>query len=114
MTRRCEKFKKEQDEIVDKIINILKLDNKKSIVLYYLDNDKIMQDNIFALVPDIKKYFNSSNCRGINDPLNTKRPYVSIIRTFTKSKYTMVSLDHKIELSDGKIIRTKKYVFFEK
>ena len=34
-------YKKEQAELVDKLINILELDNKNSIILYNLDNDKI-------------------------------------------------------------------------
>jgi len=33
-------YKKEKDELVDKIINILELDNENSIILYNLDNDK--------------------------------------------------------------------------
>ena len=39
-------YKKEQDELVDKIINILELDNEHSIILYNLDNDIIKQDKI--------------------------------------------------------------------
>jgi len=114
MVRRSEKFVKEQNDIIDKIIGILELDVKNSCVLYHLDNDKNKQNKIFELIPDIKKYFSSSTCRGINNPENTKRPYASIIRTFTKIKYTMVSSDHKIVLDDGKIVRTKKYIFFKK
>ena len=37
-------YKKEQDELVDKIINILELDNENSIILYNLDNDKQKQE----------------------------------------------------------------------
>ena len=33
-------YRKEQDELVDKIITILELDNMNSIILYNLDNDK--------------------------------------------------------------------------
>jgi hypothetical protein len=39
-------YKKEQDELVDKIINILELDNENSIILYNLDNDKTKQYKI--------------------------------------------------------------------
>ena len=34
------------NELVDKIINILELDNENSIILYNLDNDKTKQDKI--------------------------------------------------------------------
>ena len=43
-------YKKEQDELVDKIINILELDNENSIILYNLDNDKTKQDKILELI----------------------------------------------------------------
>lgn len=39
-------YKKEQDELVDKIINVLELDDESSIILYNLDNDKIKQNKI--------------------------------------------------------------------
>jgi len=38
-------YKKEQDDLVDKIINILEMDNENSIILYNLDNNKIKQKN---------------------------------------------------------------------
>lgn len=34
-------YKKEQNKLVNKIINILELDNENSIILFNLDNDKI-------------------------------------------------------------------------
>ena len=52
-------YKKEQDELVDKIINILELDNENSIILYNLDNDKQKQEKILGLIPDrvdVSKY----------------------------------------------------------
>lgn len=39
-------YKKKQDELVDKIINILELDDENSIILFNLDNDKTKQDKI--------------------------------------------------------------------
>jgi hypothetical protein len=50
-------YKKEQDELVDKIINILKLNNENSIILFSLDNDKTKQDKILELIPEIIKYY---------------------------------------------------------
>ena len=50
-------YKKEQDELVDKIINILELDNENSIILYNLDNDKTKQDKILELISEIRKYY---------------------------------------------------------
>ena len=40
-------YKKEQDDIIDKIISILELDNENSIILYNLDKDIKKQTKIF-------------------------------------------------------------------
>ena len=103
-------YKKEQYDLVDKIINILDLDNENSIILYNLDNDKIMQDKILELIPEIRKYYSFSTIIGASEPEKTKRPYLSIIRQLTKSKYKLNSYDYRIK-QDNKDIRTKKYIF---
>jgi len=103
-------YKKEQNEIIDEIINILELDDKKSIILYNLDNDKKKQDKILELIPNIRKYFSFSMIIGASEPTKAKRPYLSLIRQLTKSKYNMTSYDYRIK-QNGKEIRTKKYVF---
>jgi hypothetical protein len=66
-------YKKEQDEICDKIISILNLDGDKSITLYELDNDKVKlkDDKIYInqttllkikkfSVPVVKRYLNNN------------------------------------------------------
>ena len=104
-------YKKEQDELVDKIINILELDNKTSIILYNLDNDKIKQDKILELIPEIRKYYSFSTIIGVSEPTKAKRPYLSIIRQLTKSKYKLNSYDYRIKQDSKDYIRTKKYIF---
>ena len=79
-------YKKEQDELVNKIINILELDDENSIILFNLDNDKIKQDKILELIPEIRKYYSFSTIIGASEPTKAKRPYLSIIRQLTKSK----------------------------
>ena len=49
-------YRQEQEEIIEKIINILQLDDNNSISLYYLDNDiekqsKIYLPVLFKIVP---------------------------------------------------------------
>jgi hypothetical protein len=98
-------YKKEQDEIINKIIDILVLDYNNSIILYELDNDKIKQDKILELIPDIRKYFSFTSVIGASEPDKAKRPYLSIIRQLTKSKYNMLSCDYRIK-EEGKGMRT--------
>ena len=104
-------YKKEQDIIVDKIINILELDDENSIILYMLDNDKIKQDKILELIPEIRKYYSFSTIIGASEPTNAKRPYLSIIRQLTKNKYKLNSYDYRLKQDGKKDIRTKKYIF---
>jgi hypothetical protein len=104
-------YKKEQVELVDKIINILELDDKNSIILYNLDNDKTKQDKILGLIPEIRKYYSFSTIIGVSEPTKAKRPYLSIIRQLTKSKYKLNSYDHRIKHDGEEDIRTKKYIF---
>ena len=57
MKLKSELYKEEQENILNKIINILELDDNNSIILYNLDNDKIKQDKILELIPEIRKFF---------------------------------------------------------
>jgi len=112
MKLKSELYKKEQ-EITDKIINILEL-NDNSILLYNLDNDKTKQDKLLELIPDIRKYYSFTSSIGASEPDKAKRPYVSIIRQFTKNKFKMISSDFKLKINNDNIIRTKKYTFIKK
>lgn len=114
MRYKTELYKEEQDEIINKLIEILELDTNNSIVLYDLDNDKEKQDKISKLIPEIRKYFSFSSIIGASEPDKVKRPYLSIIRQITKSKYNMMSCDYRIKKEGQKDIRTKKYIFIEK
>ena len=114
MRLKSELYKKEQGEIVDKIIDILELDDENSIILYNLDNDKEKQNKILALIPEIRKYYSFTTIIGASEPDKAKRPYLSIIRQLTKRKYTMSSYDYRITQEGKKVIRTQKYIFTEK
>jgi hypothetical protein len=105
-----ELYKKEQDEILDKVIDILELDEENSITLYELDNDTEKQQKILNLIPNIRKYFSYKNVVGIANPTQCKRPYYSIIKFLTKSKYNIYNSDYRIMVDKNKI-RTTKYIF---
>ena len=104
-------YRQEQEEIIEKIIDILQLDENDSIILYYLDNDNEKQSRILALIPDIRKFFSFSTIIGASEPYRAKRPYLSIIRQLTKSKYKLNSYDYRIKQDVKEDIRTKKYIF---
>lgn len=107
-------YKKEQDDIIDKIISILELDNENSIILYNLDKDIKKQTKILDLIPDIRKYFNFASVMGASEPDKSKRPYLSIIKQLTKTKYKIITSDFRIKQKEQLEIRTKKYYFVKK
>ncbi len=104
-------YKKEQEDLINKIIDILDLDENNSIILYNLDNDIKKQDKILKLIHEIRKYYSFSTIIGASEPTKAKRPYLSIIRQLTKHKYKLYSYDYRIKQDGKDDIRTKKYVF---
>ncbi len=110
MRKKTELYKKEQDEIVEKLINILKLDEQMSITLYDLDNNKVKTDAIMKMIPTIRKFFSSSKIIGISEPDRLERPWLSLIRQLVKGRYDMFSCDYRQQV-DNNTIRTKKYLF---
>jgi len=113
MRLKSELYEKEQAYIMNKIINILELDNENSITLYELDNNKKKQEQIMKLIPNIRKYFSFNNVIGLTNPTKCKRPYFSIIKFITKNNYNLYNSDSRINTND-KIIRTTKYIFVKK
>ena len=53
MRLKSELYKKEQDDIIDKIISILDLKNKNTYTLYELDKCEEIQTKIMELIPEI-------------------------------------------------------------
>ena len=105
-------YKNEQNELIEKIITILDLDEKNSITLYELDNDKEKQEEIMALSPKIKKYFSLSKVNGIQNLDKNKRPFLALIKHVTKSKYKFVSGECVLSINNNRI-RTKRHYFIK-
>lgn len=104
-------YKKEQDEIIDKIMKILNLHNNLDsfITLYEIDNSDI-KNQLMNLIPEIRTFFAFGKFTPIINPDNYDRPYLTIIRQITKTKYIMKSTFHRI-YKDGNVIGTQKYTF---
>jgi hypothetical protein len=103
-------YREEQEEIIEKIIDILQLDENYSITLYDLDNDIEKQNKIMDMIPEIRKFFSFSTVIGASEPDRTKRPFLSIIKQLCKRRYDISIHDCRLKV-DGKDIRSKRYVF---
>jgi len=108
MRLKSELYKKEQEEIVDKIISILDLENRTEYTLYELDKNEEIQKKIMELIPEIRKYYAFNNLKAVGEPNKRKRPWLSIIKNLLKSKYTIESIDFRMMNNDLEI-RTYKY-----
>ena len=108
MRLKSELYKKEQEEIIDKIVKILDLENKTEYTLYELDKNEDIQNKIMELIPEIRKWFSFNNMKAVGEPSKRKRPWLSIIKQLIKSKYNIVSIDYRI-IDNGVEVRTHKY-----
>jgi hypothetical protein len=110
MRLKSELYKKEQDCIIDKIISILDLENKNTYTLYELDKNEEIQKQIMELIPEIRKWFAFNNMKAVGEPERIKRPWLSIIKYLTKSKYTIENKEQQFKIN-GKWIKSPIYIF---
>ena len=110
MRLKSELYKKEQEQVIDKIIYILDLQNKNTYTLYELDTNKDIQNKIMELIPEIRKWFSFNGIKAVGEPRRIKRPWLSIIKNLLKSKYRIESKDFQFT-ENGKHIRTHIYSF---
>jgi len=108
MRLKSELYKKEQNEIIERIILILDLENKSTYTLYELDNNKEIQNHIVDLIPEIRKWFSFNGIKAVGEPSKIKRPWFSIIKHLLKTKYNIESKDFQFT-ENGKYIRTHVY-----
>jgi vacuolar-type H+-ATPase catalytic subunit A/Vma1 len=112
MRLKSELYKKEQEEIVDKIIKILDLENNNIINLCDLDNEYDKQKQIMELIPEIRKYYTFNGIKAVGEPSKIKRPWLSIIKHLTKEKYNLESKEYRFfDEKENKYLRTQKYIF---
>lgn len=110
MRLKSELYKKEQEQVIDKIISILDLQNKNTYTLYELDTNKDIQNKIMELIPEIRKWFSFNGIKAVGEPSRIKRPWLSIIKNLLKSKYRIESKNFQFT-ENGKHIRTHIYSF---
>lgn len=113
MKLKSELYKEQQFRLSNQIINILELDDNMQIILYNLDNDKAKIEKIMALIPELRKYFAFGFMRGIENPTQLKRPYLSIIRQITKLTHTLTTKDKQLTIN-GQVIRSRLLIFTKK
>lgn len=82
-------YKHEQIETINKIEEIMNLNETNQFTLYELDNNEELQNKIMSLLEDVKKYFSVASHASFYKPENIKRPWLSILKFLLKRRYDM-------------------------
>lgn len=82
MRLKSDLYKKEQEDIVDKIVKILNLENKTEYTLYELDKNEDIQKQIMELIPEIRKYYSFNEIKAVGEPNKIKKTLVVNNKTF--------------------------------
>ena len=108
------KYKKEQEELVNKLLEILPLEDN-GFTLYEMDNDKERQDKIFGLMDDIKKYFIYRDIGVVKKNHKSKRVWLPLIRCILRQYgYEFIATSKSIKTAEGKSYKTQYYKLFKK
>jgi hypothetical protein len=106
-----EKYQTEREDICNKILNILELNNG-TFLLYDLDNDIEKQNKLLDMKEEIQKYFACSTISSFKPNFDCKRPYLNIVRSILRQqKYTFIGNDFTIKIENVPK-KTIKYVIF--
>lgn len=112
MPKKIDHASPKQDELIEQIRSVL-FGNKNTCVLYEVDNQPEMQEKITALIPELRTNFLIHNIPGVQRPDTLKRPWLSIMKTFLRFKYHIVSENFLIKTQSG-VIATKRYILLPK
>jgi len=108
------KYHTEREDICNRLIIILELDENHSILLNALENDTDKQTKILDMKDEIQKYFAVSCLSPFKPNATCKRPYINILRgILRKQGYTFESSPILIGFENGKSISTSKYKIFK-
>jgi hypothetical protein len=108
-----EKYQNEREDICNKLINIIDLDDNESFLLCDLDNDTEKQNQIVEMKEEIQKYFACSTISSFKPNFECKRPYLNIVRSILrKQNYNIENSDFWLKHENGFLKRTIKYKIF--
>lgn len=75
-TKLSEKYQSEREEICNKLMTILNLNEEKTFLLSDLDEDIEKQNKILGMKEEIQKYFAVSTISSFKPNFECKRPYL--------------------------------------
>ena len=104
------KYLEQQERVLNTLLQLLNINGNYTFLLTDLDENPDLQRKILDLGPEIRRFYPSSGCSGINGRTQCKRPYLSIIRYLLKYHgKELYSNDHAIPIDNRQYKKTKKY-----
>ncbi len=102
-------FKKEQEDILNKINNIMGINESNNVLyLYDIENDSDKRQQVLALLDDIKKYFKASKWYYITS--GELENYFLLVKTIYKQmNYDIIGKPCNITRNEKKL-KTTKYI----
>lgn len=105
------RFAKERLEILQKMKNILGIDDKNhSFYLYDLENDKTKLENIMNLKDEVFEYFTSKNNSVFRKKDTTSKPHVSLIKLVFKEMECSIISAKKYIKRNNEIVHTSVFI----
>jgi len=101
MPKQVDKYDKERKEVLNKMFQILEInESNNKFLLHELDADIDKQNKILELEPDIKKIFICGTWSCFKDP-TIKRRYLSFIKNTMKTMgYSIISARRNVKVDD--------------
>ena len=107
------KYQNEREDICNRLIHILELDENHSILLCDLEKDVEKQTKILGMKDEIKKYFAVSCLSPYKPNATCKRPYINILRGILRTQgYTFEGCNISLKNNENQIMRSMKYIIF--
>lgn len=115
MSDKSEKFKDERKQLLQKILNILEInENNKMLSQKKLDEETNKHTQIIALVDDIKKYFTYSRWTYFsNKKREFKRDYLSLVRAIFKEMNVKMTSSTLVTKTDDNKAKCETFYIFE-
>ena len=113
--KKSEKYKKERQEVLNKLNNILRVtDDNKKFYMYDVDNNEATQKAILDLKNDVELYFGGKSNTIFVKGDETQRSYFSLIKIIYKDMNISMLRTIKTITRDDKSFRGTCYVLTDK
>lgn len=111
-TAKKDKYKTEQNEILNRLNSLLGMsEEKQEFYLYDLESSKNGVHEILDMLDDIKKYYKARHTGVFYHHENLLRPHIAIIKAVYKDMGYTITTSYKRIKRNGISIRTALYTF---